>query len=196
MNISNILTAVLTPSAKEAFANKLGIDSAKADALLTQLTPLLTAALAKNASTKDGAAAITAALEKDHDGSIFDALDEQALGAREVDGQKIIEHIFRHNKDAIETGVASATGERKDTINKALSLLGPMVMGSLGKIKKEQGFGVDDIAQILQSMNAGNAEESGLQNILTNMLDTNNNGSAKDDLLRMGISAVKRFFTK
>lgn len=196
MNISNILTSVLTPSAKEAFAKKLGVDSAKADALLTQLTPLLTAALANNASTKDGATALNAALEKDHDGSIFDVLNEETLAARELDGQKIIEHIFHNNKDAVENGVASATGESKDTINKALSLLGPIVMGSLGKVKKEQGFGVDDIAQILQSMNSGNVDGGGIQSILTDMLDTNNDGSAKDDILRMGINAVKRFFTK
>jgi hypothetical protein len=198
MNISNVLTSVLTSSAKEAFAKKLGVDSAKADALLTQLTPLLTTQLAKNASTKDGAAALLAALQKDHDGSILDTLSEQTLDAREVDGQKIIQHIFKNKADVLGDTIATATGDNKDTITKALSVLAPIVMGSLGKVQKEQGFGVDDIAQVLQTMTShqGSEASSTVQGLLTDLLDSNNDGSAKDDVLRMGFNALQRFFKK
>lgn len=59
---------------------QLGADSATTQQAVGAALPAILGALAKNAQSPDGAAALAGALEKDHDGSVLDNVSS-VLGA-------------------------------------------------------------------------------------------------------------------
>jgi hypothetical protein len=103
--------------------------------------------LAKNTKDPEGASSLVKALDKDHDGSILD--DALVIMQSEDKGKAIIEHILG-NKEA---GIAKLIGEKNGIdpaqVTKILAVLAPVIMGYLGKQKKEQGRGLDDITSLL-----------------------------------------------
>lgn len=70
-----------------------------------------------------------------------------------------------------------------------LQMLAPLLMGTLGKQKREQNLdanGLDSFTSTLASnFLGGNTNTSNMMNLVTNMLDTNNDGSIVDDVLKM-----------
>lgn len=71
-------------------------------------------------------------------------------------------------------------------------MLAPLLMGTLGKQKREQNLdanGLDSFTSTLASnFLGGNTNTSNMMNLVTNMLYTNNDGSIVDDVLKMDSS--------
>lgn len=67
-----------------------------------------------------------------------------------------------------------------------LPMLAPLLMGALGKQKREQNLdanGLDSFTSTLASnFLGGNTNTSNMMNLVTNMLYTNNDGSIVDDV--------------
>jgi hypothetical protein len=70
-----------------------------------------------------------------------------------------------------------------------MKILAPLVMGSLGKAKKEGWLDASAIAWLV----TGASKNSSM---LTMFLDKNGDGDVKDDLLKMGMNYLKGKFFK
>ncbi|WP_276798675.1 DUF937 domain-containing protein [Fusobacterium gonidiaformans] len=92
----------------------------------------------------------------------------------------------------VAQAISKSSGMNTDSTIKMLQMLAPLLMGTLGKQKREQNLdanGLDSFTSTLASdFLGGNTNTSNMMNLVTNMLDTNNDGSIVDDVLKMDSS--------
>lgn len=169
---------------------KLGADDATTQQAITAALPVLMGALAKNASSADGAAALTAALQKKHDGRILDdvagAIGNAQTGA---DGAGILTHVLGGSQSAVANGIARASGLDPAKAGALLAMLAPVVMGALGKAQRTGGLDAGGIAEMLGREKQQLPAAAGG---LLGLLDRDGDGSVVDDVLGM----AGKFFGK
>lgn len=108
---------------------------------------VLTAAMEKNSSTKKGKKELTRAIEKDHDGSIFDNLTGFLGDAMSGPGSGILGHVLGGQQPQVETAIAEKSGLSLEKVTPLLIIVAPLVMGALGKMRK--GSDAEDITTTL-----------------------------------------------
>lgn len=158
-----------------------GADEGRARSALAMGLPAILAALQRNASRPDGAEALNRALERDHDGSIFDDLGAVFGGARRTDGEGILRHALGDRRGAVEQAVSRESGLDPAQVSKLLAMVAPLVMGHLGRARKEGGLDAGGLGDLLQregSTVAGGRSLSGL----AGLLDRDGDGSIADDM--------------
>ncbi len=72
-----------------------------------------------------------------------------------------------------------------------MQFIAPMVMGALGKAKREGALDAQGVSSVLQTR-----ENSNIMSFVTNMLDSDGDGSAVDEVLAMGMQALGSFWKK
>ncbi len=167
-------------------SKQLGADDNTTQQAIAGALPLLISALSKNASTDDGANALSNALDKDHDGGILDNLMGLISNPQASAGAGILGHLLGGNQGLAQQGVSQASGLNMAQAGQLLITLAPIVMGFLGKHKQEQGMDASTLAGFLggQQQQAQSATPSGL-GMLMNLVDMNHDGSPVDDVLGM-----------
>ena len=207
-----MLSSQLSGGALEQLGGQIGADREQTEAALSAAIPVLVGGLARNAvSSPDGAASLAKALERDHDGSVLDNLPGLlgsltgggggglgdligaatgmlgGSGAKTLDGGAILGHILGGRKDTVESGIAKASGLDASKVAKLLPLLAPIVMGALGKMKRQQNLDAGGLAGMLgQEQQKLQKSGSGALGGLLGMLDADNDGSVIDDLAKLG----------
>lgn len=136
----------LDPAQVAQVAAQLGIDPAVADQIIEQVMPAIMAGMAGNAQADAGANRLNAALDANHDGSILDDLAGYLGHANWTDGAKILGHVFGVNQQAIAQQIADRLGLDVATVNSALVMLAPVVMGQLGRQRKAGDFDASQLA--------------------------------------------------
>ena len=123
----------------EDIAKKLGVDPDVAAQAVREGGSAILGGLGRNAETGDGAAAIEGALAKHTDAT----LDPNQVDT--ADGQKILGHIFGGREEAVSGGVSQASGLNRGQSMQVMMMLAPLVMQVLGKMKRQQGLGAQDV---------------------------------------------------
>jgi hypothetical protein len=186
-SILDVLTSQLGAGGVEAISRQLGIDPQTAQNAIAGAIPILTGAMARNASTPDGAASLSNALQQ-HDGSLLDQAT-QYLGQGDTGlGDGILGHILGGNRGNASNGLAQATGLDAGTAGKLLMMLAPLVMGAIGRMHNQQGGDPGALGGMLGGVHeqAQSAAPSGILGMLEGMLDSNHDGSVVDDVTRIG----------
>ncbi len=148
--------------------------------------PLILAALARNANEPQGAQSLHQAINQDHDGSIFDDLTGYVSNPQSANGAGIIGHVFGGQQPVIQNNLAQATGLDQNSAGGLLETVAPLVMGALGKAQQQEQLDPSGLSNLLNNQQQqAQSNAPGAMNILTSMLDQNNDGSAMDDLKRM-----------
>ena len=205
MSIVDILNSQLGPDGIESIGRQIGVDPATAQQAVAGAIPILTGALARNAAQPGGAEALHQALGA-HDGSILDQLGGLLGGGNSggVDGGggllggllggggggiggAILGHVLGNRQDTARTGLANATGIDGAQAAQLLAILAPLVMGALGRMRHQQGIDPGNLPGVLQQEHA-RAEAAAPPGLggLAGMLDRDGDGSALDDIARMG----------
>ena len=180
MSILDAIKDHLDPKTIGGLAEKLGIDPAKAQSAIQSALPTILGALAKNSTKDEGAQKLGQALDKDHDGSLLSQIADVAPKLLES-GQKIIGHVFGPKKDAAAQGLAQQSGLPIGDITNLLGTVAPIVMGFLGKKKKDEGLDAAGVAKALDADHEKAKSESG--GILA-MLDSDGDGDVTNDLAK------------
>ncbi len=180
----------LPPGATNQLAGSLGVDESTIGKLVSAGLPAILGGLANNTKKPEGAAALSAALDK-HDTSIFDNLGSLVAGSSDQnsDGNKILGHVLGGRRGAVEQQLASSTGADPSIIAKLLPMLAPLVMGYLANQKKTKGLDGAGLGSLLgDERKAQEAKQPGLGG-LASILDANNDGSIMDDVMKMATGA-------
>jgi hypothetical protein len=190
MDLMGILNNAFNSDTIKQISLQLGADEGlTADAIQTAL-PMLLGGLANSSSSQSGASSLLTALDRDHDGSILDDmggfLDDYLSGR----GAGILSHIFGAQEGAVERGVSSASGLELSKVGPLLLMLAPIVMGALGRARREQGIGASDLPRELGAAAQQTGGNQGLLGALSSMFDMNRDGSAVDDVAGMLSRAV------
>jgi len=196
-SVSSLLQQVMTADNINTLSGMLGTDAKTTQSAVGTAIPALLAALGKEAATPQGANALSNALAKDHDGSILDDITGYiSSGGNLTDGNKILGHLLGSNQQNVANSLGSVSGLGGQNMNALLAGLAPLVLGAIGKDKKEEGLDASGLSQLLTSSSAAAKQESGVMDVLNDLFDANNDGSAVDDLLNMGAGLLGGLFGK
>lgn len=183
MSLLESITSQITGSALEGLSKQLGADQSTTMSAITAALPMIVGAMAKNASSKDGAASLANALDKDHDGGILDNLSSFLGSSDNGPGAAILGHVFGNKRTGVEAGLSQISGLNSGQAGSLLENLAPIVMGQLARTKSSEGLGIDGLSSLLTGeRNKAQQQSGGAMDILTKLIDQDGDGSIIDDL--------------
>ncbi len=176
--LDSILSAGGGDSVRE-IAKNFGLSEGDASKAIGQLVPSITQGLRKNTTDSNGLESLINAISTGNHQRYVEDPKELTNERAVTDGNNILGHIFG-SKDVsrnVAQTAAQNTGIDSGILKKMLPMVATMAMGSLSK-NSSGGAG-------LANHLTGSNESSGLPNMLTQFLDSDNDGSVTDDLLNM-----------
>ena len=138
----------------------IGTEPEKTQQAIGAALPTLLGAVTRNASVPDGEASLHKALSNDHDGSILDHLgnlfcgkrpQSSAVSDRTTAGELILDHILGSRKDRVLDGISRSSGLSASQVMKLMTILAPLLMGALGKRRKEEDMSSGGLGDWLRS---------------------------------------------
>jgi hypothetical protein len=186
-SVLGALEAQLGPDTIQKISAQLGSDTAATSNAISMALPILLGGLSKNAANAEGAASLDNALAA-HDGSILDNLG--ALLGSGGTGAAILAHILGSHRTPVEQGVGRATGMNTQQVGQLLTMLAPLVMGVLGRMKQQQSVDAEKLPEVLGQAKLDMTRQSPAVGDLSRILDSNHDGQIADDLARIGSSVL------
>ncbi len=182
--------------ALESLGQQLGTDSNQTKNGVMAALPVLIGALSRNTQGGSGASALSAALDRDHDGSILDDAAGFFSKGDTSDGMGVLKHVLGGKQQRVESGLSQATGMSGQSATKLLALVAPMVLGALGKQKRSQGLDASSLAGMLgqerQEEEKRAPQEMGIVNML---LDSDGDGDVDlGDIVKRGGGLLGKLF--
>jgi hypothetical protein len=179
-------------------SSQIGADDKATQGAISASLPLLINALSRNASSDDGANALSNALSKDHDGSILDNLQGFLGNPDTAAGEGILRHALGGRQKAVQNGLSKSSGLDASSVGKLMGMLAPVVMGALGKVKREKGLDTHALAGFLgQEKQEMERSEPKAMGFMSTLLDADRDGDVDaSDMIKHGMSLVSKFFTK
>jgi hypothetical protein len=204
-NLLDLLQGQLDDNMIDRLSNQLGGAGKKQTAAAAQgVMSTLVGALAKNAASPEGVSGLANALDRDHDGSIFDNLTGLLGGnaqpspeqSRALNGSGIVKHTLGDRQSGAVDMISKVSGLDSGKTGNLMSMLAPVVMGMLGKQKREQGLDTGGLASLLSgTVTEQKSSGNPLMDMTTNFLDKDGDGSALDDVAGMvGKGLLNKFF--
>jgi hypothetical protein len=179
-------------------ARSVGLDSSDVTKVLSGAVPAMLAGLTRNSSSSAGAAGLLGALDRDHDGSILDdVMGYLGGGGNLADGGGILAHVLGGRQTNVESAISRSSGVDLASVGKILAMVAPLIMGALGKAKRQQGFDASGLAAALghQEKAARKVSPSAID-MFSKMLDSDGDGDPMDDIVKMGSGLLGGLFGK
>lgn len=184
--------------AVEQITRDVGAEPSMVNSAIQMALPALINGLANNVSTPQGAQSLNNALEQDHSGGILNNLGglsdmifgQRSAPPRQADAGGILGHIFGTNQGQVAQEVSNRSGLNIGQVAQILMFLAPIVMGYLGKEKKQQGVGADGLGGLLGGLLGGSQQASTgnpMMDMASSMLDRDGDGSSLDDIASMAM---------
>lgn len=205
MDLTNLLQSQLSDDMIAQLSQQLGgVDKEKTAVAASGAVSTIMAALARNASTPDGAAALNGALERDHDGSILDNVMGMLTGSqaapeqsRMLNGAGILKHTLGQQQSGAIDMVSKMSGLSSDKAGSLMTMLAPVVMGMLGKAKQQENLDAGGISDLLTGfMTSQKQGDNPALGMIGRFLDQDGDGSVIDDIANMGMKMLGGFFKK
>lgn len=209
-------TILSNPALVGQVAQQLNLDAGDATNAMKHMLPALSKGITNNLGKQGGLEGLLGALSSGSHQKYVD--NPNILGQADsiADGNKILGHILG-SKDVsrnVAGHASKATGVEFGALKKMLPMLATMVMGSLSKqtaqagiLEQMMGGGGGGLAGAIGGalsgggggglgglvgniLGGGQKKQSGAMDVLGSFLDSDNDGSALDDILGM----AKKFF--
>lgn len=178
--LMDVIRAHLDRDTLESLGRRIGADPSIVQRVASMALPMLVGGLSKNVSdSPQGRSSLNAALEQDHDGSLLDSLggllrgdgaggsglgelasavggllgggSGRGVNPKATNGDGILRHLLGDRRGTIEEGTARASGLDRGQVGSVLAALAPMLMGALGKVKRDRHLDEEGVAQLVES---------------------------------------------
>lgn len=146
--------------------------------------PALLQSMGRNASTEQGASALSKALDSHKEDNIGD-IEDFLKNVNTEDGSKIIGHVLGGNKQKIQRNLAKQTGLQDNQVADIMNQLAPLLLGALGKQKSSINVGSTGLTNMLTGILGSQMKNNNMMDAVTNLLDADNDGSIVDDVGKM-----------
>ena len=205
MDLLNLIQSQLSDQLLDGLGQQVGLSDRNQtkDATMTAVSALL-GALSKNASNADGLGALSNALDNDHDGSILDDLSGLLLNqsqaspqqSRMLNGAGILKHVLGGNQNSIVDLIGQAAGMDKNGSLQLLMKVAPLVMGALGKQKRQQSIGSNGLGDLLRTASQQSRKQTRQASLLEQILDQDGDGSIADEAASFGLKFLGNLFRR
>ena len=190
------LMGQLDGNAMGVLASQLGANEKQTRAGVAAALPMILAGLSRNAQNSAGAASLSAALDRDHDGSLMGNL-AGFLGQGDTSpGQGILGHVFGARQSAVQNGLGQTTGLGGDGAAKLMAMLAPLVLGALGQAKRQGNLDPGKLAGMLgQERQAIEKHAPGQLGMLNALMDADGDGDVDlSDIVKRGGGMLGKLF--
>lgn len=201
--LTNILQGQLSDQLIGQLSRQLGgADKGQVQTAASGIVTTLIGALARNASTPQGAQSLNNALQQDHDGSILDDVigmvtgQTQPQNSRAVNGAGILKHVLGGKQGGVIDMISSMSGLDKSKTGSLMMMLAPIVMGALGKAKNQQGLDMGGLVEVLTGAVSQQKSSNPTMDLALRFLDKDGDGSIIDDVASIGAKMFGNFFKK
>jgi hypothetical protein len=193
MALLDMLQQRLSTDAVHQISNRIGADAGTTGNAIDAALPLLISAMARNAGDTNQAQSLARAVSDDHDGSILDDVPGYVSRASEKPGAGILRHVLGGRQQAVQHGLSQATGLDAGKAGTLLTMLAPLVMGAVGRAKRESNLDSGGVSTLLTSEEEHLKQSApGVMGALSRFLDQDNDGSVMDDVSGMLGKAFRR----
>ena len=184
MDLNSIINLLQGQDLQE-LASKVGWNEEEVKSGLGIALPAMLEALNKNTNTPEGAESLNKALEN-HDGSILNNVMGFLDNPQSEDGLGILGHLFGNSTSNVAQAVSKSSGLDQNSSMQLLTMLAPLVLGFLGKEKKQNNLDADGLNN-LTSMLSNNLSQSNpdIMSFVGSLLDSNKDGNFLDEALGM-----------
>lgn len=202
-NFMNLITNQLGATAVNHLAKKMGVNSTVARLAISAAVPLIVNSMARNTSKSGGASSLANALDRDHDGSILDDIvgfidGNKRQNERATNGAGILSHLFGDRRSNVEQVLSRDTGLNQNATSNLLETLAPIVLGQLGREKRQNNLDQNGIAELLRQQRE--EDERRMQpeqrNFISNLLDKDGDGKIDADFAQKGLGLLSNLFGK
>jgi hypothetical protein len=186
MSLLDMLQQRLGAQTVDQISRKLGADPGTTGNAIDAALPLLLSAVARNATGGQQAQALDTALSKDHDGSILDDVPGYLNQADGGPGAGILRHVLGGKQQSVQNGLSQVTGLDTGKTGQLLTMLAPLVLGALGKAKRENQLDSNGLSTLLTGEHEQLKQSApGVMGALGRFLDQDHDGSVMDDVSGM-----------
>lgn len=194
-SITDLIMQQIGQQGVSMITQKIGAsDEKQTSTAIGAALPLLMTAMAKNAQKEEGAQALAGALDRDHDGSILENLGGFLSNDDGQVGNSILGHVLGNKTGMISGALGQMSGLNQNQSGSLLATLAPIVLGSLGQQKRQNGLDAGGLASILlgekQKQEENNPQEMGM---VGKLLDADGDGSYMDDVAEIGMNMLGNF---
>jgi hypothetical protein len=202
MDIMQLLQGQMTDDVINQLSQETGASPEQAQTAASGIFSTLLGGLAKNAQTPQGASGILSALDRDHDGSVLNDVMGLLSGSAQanpsaLNGAGILQHVLGGQQQGAAQMISQASGMDKGGVMNMMMKLAPIVMGTLGQARQQQGFDASGLAGLLGGAVKQQQSSNPLMQMATRFLDKDGDGSVMDDLAGMvGSKLLGGFFKK
>ncbi len=194
-SVFDLITSSLDRGSVEQISQQLGQDAGTTGNAINAALPMLLGAVQKSAQ-KDGAAGLARALNSRHDGGILNDLSGFLAKDDQRDGAGILKHILGSNQGLAEKALEMASGVDQRQASSLLATLAPVVLGALGKTKRDSRISDDALNSVLDG-EADMLEKKapGVMGALGGFLDADGDGDTDmSDILSRGAKSLGGLF--
>jgi len=196
-NLFGILQQAVGGQAVNAISKQLGVNSGVAQTAIQAALPMLLKAMKRNAADERGAAGLLGALQKDHDGSVLDNVENSVQNWQQGPGAGILGHVFGNRQGNVEQYVGQSAGLDSQKSGALLKMLAPMVMGAMGREQRQQGLDAGGLFKMLQGANTANNQAAPKEmGVLSKILDRDGDGDIKDEIAQVGMNFLGSLFKR
>ena len=111
----------------KALSQKIGADLESTRKAVAAAVPTVMTAMSRKASeSKESAQALLNSLDKDHDGSVLDDVGKQFRDTT-IGGAAMASQLFGEGQQAVQSGLAKASGVTDDAMKKLMETVTPVV---------------------------------------------------------------------
>ena len=179
--MSDLLSSLTDQKVVRRLSKSTEADPSQVNQLIQLGIPTLVQAMKNNASSQSGSLALSKALDQHSTDPISD-LSSFLTQLDPKDGSKIIGHILGDKSSTVQSRLGAQTGLQNNQVGDLLSMLAPMLMGTLAQQKNSASSDVD-----LNGFLGGLLGNSGddLAKTAMGLLVTDHDGDVMDDVSKM-----------
>ena len=157
---------------------------------------VLMSALNKNSQSSDALSGLMGALDRDHDGGILDDLLGTLSGRvlpqnqKTINGAGILGHLLGGKQSTAVEAVTKMTGLDSNQSMNILSKLAPLVLGVLGRVKKQKQLDNSKMRDFLRESQEQYEQQNTSANLFSKLLDKDGDGNVMDEIAGMGMKMI------
>jgi len=170
------------PAIAKTIAKQVGIDLDDAGSIIGKLAPILMGGAKSNLESDKNSGGLLKHLESSNYADMFDKPEESIRKGKYTDmGNDILAELTgsKENSREVARHVEKETGVSSSIIKSILPMLAPMIIGALTK----------KTAPVINEFNQ-QKRSSGLDGILSSLIDQDNDGSMIDDIMGMAAKFI------
>ena len=178
MNLMDVLQGQISDDMLGQLSDHIGAAPEQTAQATSGIFATLLGGLANNASNEGGLSSLSAALDRNHDGSVMDDLMGMLGGMMQggsqnspaTNGVGILGHILGDRQEAAASQIGQSSGLSMSQVMKLMPILAPIVMNVLGKAKSSGGLDLGGLASVLMGSAQSAQQQSGMGDLIGSVL--------------------------